>query len=462
MLDIPPELLLIISAHMDHHDLRALALTSRFLCHLLLPEYLRGRGLEPKETCMGKCVELYDLSAYASLGLWSLVPTFHPPEEMYCSIPYGAQERRSAIGFITRFLLDPSNTTNLRDFHFNLGGSNLLPIMSELTKIQDLFCVLPLTQLCISGFGAAAHLPPSLTLRRGMSCGSHTLTSLVISSDHAFAPGLVRTTMGILNQSPIKNLAIYMVSLNPSQWSTLLGQLNMALLENIEVDGDIPRPALIRFLIKHSRLRIVRIRGNVQSGRAQPGRSHNQDFLPNLRTLHAPLAICCDIIKRASDPSGLYELQVGMSRPHPNDPLFRRLVETLRHFPKLDHLGLRLLPSSPSVIPQASPGDHNWDGHPACKLGQVRTLSFFRSQGMFTLGDIVRPHRLSLVFLTLLTRQDMMCAFIRSFPMPEVVRAAEEGAAVRTELLESVRKANPTLQAVTIFSSSILRWRADD
>lgn len=386
---------------MDHHDLRALALTSRLLCHLLLPEYLRGRGLKPKDSCTG--VELYDLSAYASLGLWPLVPTFHPPKEMYCSIPYGAQEGRSAIGFITRFLLNPQNTTNLQDFHFSLWGSNPLPIMSELTKIQALFCVLPLTRLCISGYGAAAYLPPSLTLRSGMLCGSRTLTSLVISSDHAFVPGLVRTTMGIINQSPIKSLAIYMVSLNPSQWSTLLRYLNMTLLKEIEVEGDIPWPALNRFLIKHSKLRIICIRGNVLLGRTQPDRSHNRHFLPNLRTLHAPLAICCDIMKRASNPSSLYELHVGVIWLHPNDPLFRSLVETLRHFRKLDHLGLRLLPRSPSAIPPASTGDHNWDEHPTCELREVRTLSFFRSQGLFSPGDVVCPHLLSLVFLTLLT-----------------------------------------------------------
>ena len=110
MLDIPAELLLVISAHMDHHDLRGLAVTSRFLCDLLLPEYLRRRGLKLKDTCTGgTSVELRDLSGYASLGLWSIVPTFRPPEQMYCSIPDDAQEARSAIGFVTHFLLDPSN-----------------------------------------------------------------------------------------------------------------------------------------------------------------------------------------------------------------------------------------------------------------------------------------------------------------------------------------------------------------
>ncbi|KAH9008745.1 hypothetical protein EDB85DRAFT_1903873 [Lactarius pseudohatsudake] len=295
--------------------------------------------------------------------------------------------------------------------------------MSELIKLQDLYCVLPLTQLCISGYGSAAYLPPSITLRSGTSCGSHTLTSLSISSDLAFAPGLVRTTMGILNQSPIRRLVIYMVSLNRSQWSTLLGQLNMTLLEDIEVEGDIPRPALIRFLIKHRGLRVIRIRGNVPSDRTQPSRPPSQHFLPNLRTLHAPLTVCCDIIRRVSDPSNLYELQA-------------ELVETLRHFRKLGNLGLRLVPSS--TVPQASPGDYNWDGHPICELRQVHRLSFHRNRG-----------------------QDMMCAYIRSFPMPEVVHVAEEGGAVRLELLESLRKANPTLRLVTVFSGSFLKWTAD-
>ena len=146
MLVIPPELLVIISAYMDHQDLRAFALTSRFLCHLLLPEYLRRRGLALKDTSDGgKCVEVYDLSGCASLGLWSIVPTFRPPEEMYFSIPHDSQEARSAIGFVTRFLLNSSNTSSLRSFHCSLLYPDLLPIMPELIKIQDLFCVLSLT-----------------------------------------------------------------------------------------------------------------------------------------------------------------------------------------------------------------------------------------------------------------------------------------------------------------------------
>ncbi|KAH9174014.1 hypothetical protein EDB89DRAFT_1904961 [Lactarius sanguifluus] len=430
MLDIPAELLLAISSHMDHHDLRGLALTSRLLCDLLLPEYLRRRGLKLKDTHTGgTCVELRDLSGYASLELWSIAPTFRPPEKMYCSIPQDAQDALSAIGFATRFLLDPSNASNLRDFHFSLWESDPLPIMSELIKLQDLYCVLPLTQLCISGHGTAAYLPPSITLRSGTSCGSHTLTSLSISSDLAFAPGLVQTTIGILNQSPIKHLVIYMVSLNRSQWSTLLGQLNMTLLGHIDVEGDIPRPALIRFLIKHRDLKFIRIRGNVPSDRTQPSRTQSQHFLPNLRTLHAPLTVCCDIIRRASNPSNLYELQA-------------ELMETLRHFRKLTNLGLRLVPSS--TVPQANPGDYNWDGHPVCELRQVHRLNFHRSRGLFSPGDI-----------------DMMCAYIRSFPMPEVVHVAEEGGAVRLELLESLRKANPTLGLVTDVFGSFLKWTAD-
>ncbi|KAH9012570.1 hypothetical protein EDB85DRAFT_2158868 [Lactarius pseudohatsudake] len=445
MLDVPAELFLAISAHMDHRDLRALALTSRFLCDLLLPEYLRGRGLKLKGTYTGGTgVDLYDLSGYASLGLWSIVPIFRPPKTMYCSIPYDAQEARSAIGFLMRFLLDPSNSTNLQSFHFSIWGVDPLPIMSELIKMQGFFCVLPLTRLCISGYGSAALLPSSITLRSGMSCGSYTLTSLHISSDLAFAPGLVRTTMGILMQSPIRNLAIYMVSLNPSQWSTLLGQLNMTLLEDIEVEGDIPRPALIRFLMKHRGLKIVRIGGKAPSDRTtQPSRSQNRCFLPNLRTLHAPLAICSDIIRRASDPSSLYELHAEVDQLRPHDHLFLHLVEALRRFQKLDHLGLRFVPSSSSAIPQASPEVDSWDGHPARELRQVRTLTF-RSQGLLSLGDI-----------------DMVCAYIQSFPTLQVVHVAEEGTAVRTELLESLRKASPTLRVVTISSGSFLKWTAD-
>lgn len=390
MLDIPPELLLIISAYMDHHDLRALGLTSRDLCRLLLPEYLRGRGLTLKDTFTGgKCVELYSFSGCAALGLWSIVPMFHPPEEIYCSIPYDAQEARRAIRFITHFLLDPSKTSHLRNFHLSLSSSNLLPIKSELIKIQDLFCVLPLTRLCISGFDSATYIPPSIPLRGGTSCGSRTLTSLSISSDHAFAPGFVKTTLGILKHSPIKSLEIFMVSLSPSQWSALLGQLDMPFLEAIQVEGDIPRPSLLRFLMKHRGLRTVRIRGSVPSDRIQPSRSQIHHFLPNLRTLHAPLAVCCDIIMRASSPSSLWELHVELSRLHPPDPLFHQLLEALRHFQNLDRLGLLLVPSPLDDIPHESPGD--WDGHPACELKQVRTLSF-RNRGLLSPGDIVSSY----------------------------------------------------------------------
>jgi hypothetical protein len=389
MLDIPPELLLIVSEYMDHHDLRAFALTSKFLCHMLLPKYLRGRGLTLKDTGTGgKCVELCSLSGCASLGLWSVLPTFHPPEGMFFSVPYVAEEARSSIGFVTRFLLNSSNASHLRNFHYIFLGPKLLPIMPELVKFHESFCALPLTRLHISGVSMASHLSPSLPLRRGIICTSRTLASLVISSDHAFAPGLMRTTLGLLKESPIKSLMIFMVSLKPSQWSTLLGQLNMSLLENIDVEGDIPRPALLRFFMKHSALKVVRIASIASSSRTQPSRSQNQHFLPNLRSLHAPLAICCDIISRASDPSRLRDLHVESSRLHPRDPSFCDLLEGLRYFPKLNHFGLRLVPSSQSAAPQASPG--NWVGHPASELEQVRTLTFL-SQGLLSFGDIVGP-----------------------------------------------------------------------
>src|SRR6266702_7844028 len=187
-----------------------------------------------------------------------LSPHFALPNR--CTVRFRTTHRRREAR------LDSSHTSfsiprisNLRKFHFSLWDYNPFPIMSELIKLQGIYCVLPLMQLCISGYGSAAYLPPSITLRSGTSCGSHTLTSLYISSDLPFAPGLVQTTMGILKQSPIKRLSIYMVSLNCSQWSTLLGQLNMTLLEDIEVEGDIPWPALIRFLIKHRGLRVIHV-----------------------------------------------------------------------------------------------------------------------------------------------------------------------------------------------------------
>jgi hypothetical protein len=165
MPDIPVELLLRISAHMGHRDLLAFAVTSRFLCNLLLPEYLRKRGLTLKDTRTGgKTVDLLEPSGYASLGLWSTVPMFQPPEGMFCAIFSGSQEARNALKFLSSFLQDPSNTSNLRDFHFTLRSSDPLLLMSELIKIQHLFCILPLTRLCISGFCPAACLPRPSTL----------------------------------------------------------------------------------------------------------------------------------------------------------------------------------------------------------------------------------------------------------------------------------------------------------
>ena len=368
---------------MNDQNLRALATTSQSICHLLLPEYLRRCDLVLKDTCAGGLtVQLLGLSGYASLGLWSVSPIFRAPEEMYCSIPCGVQEARAAMEFLMYFLLQPSNTRNLRDFHFSLQGTNLLLLTSKFIKMRRLFYILPLTRLNLSGYDFADYIPPSIILRNGLSCGSCTLTSLVISSDYAFTPGLVQTTMGILRHSPIKNLMVYMVSLNPSQWSTLLGELNMAFLENVDLEGDIPRPALIRFLIKNKGLRNIIIRGNVRSDQLQPSQSRSQPILPNLLTLRAPLEVCCAIIEQASHSPRLYELQVEVSRLHPyHEPSFLRLVEKLQHFRKLDHLGLHLPPSPASAIPPTDPNDYDWNAHPARVLKQVCTLSFSQRRG---------------------------------------------------------------------------------
>ena len=47
--------------------------------------------------------------------------------------------------------------------------------------------------------------------------------------------------------------------------------------------------------------------------------------------------------------------------------------------------------------------------------------------------------------------------------MPEVVHVLEGGTAVRTELIESLRKGNSTIRVVTVSSDCVLRsqWTAD-
>ena len=399
MLDIPAELLIIISTHMGCHDLRVLAVTSQSICRLLLPEYLRRCGLVLEDSHAERSsvkLQVCDQSGYASLGLWSVSRIFRPPREMYCSIPHGAQEARSAMEFLMRFLLQFSNTHSLQDFHLSLRGSNTLLLMPQFVKMQRLLYALPYTRLCFSGYSSVDCLPPSIALlRNGSSRGSRTLTSLVISSDYAFAPGLAQATMGVLRHSPIETLTIYMVSLNSCQWSTLLGGLHIKSLKNIDFEGDIPHAALIRFLMKHKDLKDICIRGNVRSGRAQPGRLRNQPILSRLQTFQAPLAVCCDVAERLGDSSNLYKLHVEVSQHHPHDPSFLRLVEILGNFRQLDHLGLHLVPNLASATSQASLDDHDWDEHPVHALRKVHTLTFFQSLGhRLSPEEIVRPQLL--------------------------------------------------------------------
>ena len=409
MLDIPVEMIHLISDHMDNQDLRAFALTSRFLCDLLLPMYLHRRGLKLKSTrTRWNRVEVHKLEGFTSLGLWSTVPIFHPPEEMFCAFPTGVPEAKSALRSLSRFLQDPSNTTNLEEFHFQLGVFDSRPLMLEAIEMYKSLSGLPLIRLWISGYGLDC-LPRSFALRSKLSRGFPTLTSLTISSDHVFAPGLVGITMGMLNQSPIESLTIWMVSLSPCQWSALLGELNMTSLEDIELEGDIPQSALIRFFRKHSGLKTIRVGGNMPLGRIQPSRQRSQSFLPHLHTLHAPLALSYDIIRQASDVSILRELNVEVSRIQPDDPLFCRLVENLQHFQNLYLVGLQLVPCSPPAVPEANPSNCNSDGHPARDLRQVRILSFFQSGGQLSTEDIVSPPPSLLVFFGLIIAGCNVC-----------------------------------------------------
>lgn len=460
---MPSELFHVLCTYMDHQDLRALATSSHSLCDFLLPEYLRRRGLVLKDaSAKGESIALHDLSGYVSLGLWSVVRAFYPPEDMYCSIPFDVQEARSAMRLLVRFLQEPSNTCNLRSFHIFLPGSDPYLLMAGLCQIQRLFHVLPLRELCISGFCSADYLSPPASLRSGWSVTSRTLTSFTISSDHAFAPGLVRTTMGILKHSPIKSLVIYMVSLSPCQWSTLLGVLNMMSLEELDVEGDIPRPTLLRFLSRHRGLKTIRIRGNTGSGRTLTSRSQHQQFLPNLLTLRAPLAVSCDIVERISDNSNIFDLEVDVNRLCPFDPLLIRLMENLWPFRRLEYFGLRVGPSPLSITPQGSPDVHDWDEHPACRLKQVQTLSFMQTQGRLSPGDIVCRHLLLLIFLILSECQSTMCALVQLFPTLETVHAMERENRVGAELVHAFRKAKSTLRVVDVTSGSLKsKWVAD-
>ncbi|KAH9011503.1 hypothetical protein EDB85DRAFT_1901013 [Lactarius pseudohatsudake] len=90
------------------------------------------------------------------------------------------------------------------------------------------------------------------------------------------------------------------------------------------------------------------------------------------------------------------------------------LVEALRRFQKLDHLGFDLC--------------------------QVRHLPYHKQVRKSIVGMDTQP---------------------ASSGRTGHVHVAEEGTAVRTELLESLRKASPTLRVVTISSGSFLKWTAD-
>ena len=459
---MPTELLYMLCIYLDHQDLRTLATTSHSLCGLLLPEYLRRRGLDLKNTsARGVSVALHGLGGYASLGLWSVVRIFYPPEDMYCPIPFDMQEARKAMRLLVRFLQEPSNTRNIRSFHIFLSDLDPYLLIPELCQLERLFRVLPLRELCISGFGSPDYLSPPVSLRRGWSVTSRTLTSFTIS-DHAFAPGLVRTTMGILEHSPIKNLTISLVSLNPCQWSTLLGVSSMISLEQFDVEGDIPRSALLRFLSRHRELKIVRIRGNVGSDRTLTSRSRHQHFLPNLLTLRAPLAVCCDIVERINDNSNIFCLEIGVDQLRPFDPLLIRLMENLWCFRKLRYFDFQVGPSPVSVMPQESSNDHDWDEHPACRLKQVQTLSFMQIQSRLSPEDIVCHYPLSLISLTLSECQNMMCVLVQLFPTLETVNAMDGESGVGTELVHAFCKAKPTLRDVNVISGSLqLKWAAD-
>ena len=402
MLDIPIELILMISTHLEHRDFRALATSSHSLCCLLLPEYLRLRDLVLKDSPPGTTVELRNLSGYASLGLWSSARVFHPPMHMHCSIPAQVQEALSAMRFLVRFLQEPSNVCNLQTFHITLHPDPCL-VASELRQLHRLFCALPLRDLCVSGYcskGYEDQFAPPVALRTGLSFGSPTLTSLSIHSDYAFTAPVVQITMGILKNSPIKSLTIYMVSLNPSQWSTLLGELNMTSLERVALSGDFPRSALIRFLTRHRGLKGIHIYGTVASGRALPSRSQQQHLFPHLRTLLAPLAICCDVVERVGDTSKLFEVDVEIDQLHPFDPLFLRLMEMLWRFPEVDSIGVRVHSRPKSVMSQQSPNDRDWDEHPACRLRQVNRLRFMNALDRLSPGDIVCSHLFPPTFLS--------------------------------------------------------------
>jgi hypothetical protein len=236
----------------------------------------------------------------------------------------------------------------------------------------------------------------------------------------------------------------------------------MTSLEELDVEGDIPRPALLRFLLRHKGLETIRIRGNIGSGRTLTSRSRHQHFLPNLLTLRAPLAVCCDIIERISDSSNIFDLEVDVSRLSPFDPLLIRLMENLWPLRGLEHFGLRVGPSPLSVTPQESSNDHDWDEHPAYRLKQVQTLSFMQTQGRLSPGDIVCRHFLLLIFLTLSECQSTMCALVQLFPTLETVHAMERENGVGVELIHAFCKAKPTLRVVNVISGSLQsKWVAD-
>ena len=56
----------------------------------------------------------------------------------------------------------------------------------------------------------------------------------------------------------------------------------------------------------------------------------------------------------------------------------------------------------------------------------------------------------------------MMCTYVQSFPMVESVFVAEGSDRYKIELLDSLRRAKPTLRVVTVLSGNLcLKWAAE-
>ncbi|KIJ09723.1 hypothetical protein PAXINDRAFT_17199 [Paxillus involutus ATCC 200175] len=243
---LPNELLHGIVSLLGADDLQTCTKVSTLLRDIAGPAYLAALNFTPTKTPYWLSV---NEQTCLPLLVWRRLASFTPPKNLYFSSTQDHHLRALDI-----FIRSPQ-VANIPAVYLSCYGGSISMAM---------------TATVLAGIQASGSLEITYSSRSSVPISrvvfpkpsgsmSSQLESFSTDTNAIFSPPIIRFTINVLHNSPLKELCLKNTGLCAPMWGKLLHSLDFPYLRTLKVDSQCPLKVILEFLRRHHRVEYLDI-----------------------------------------------------------------------------------------------------------------------------------------------------------------------------------------------------------